>query len=99
MGKKSKAVVEDSRFTMPPAENDNEIQVKEEKMSEDELGNDDMCDEKTDFENNSVEVAKKKSKPGIVFLSTIPPKMNVKQIREYFSKFGAINRSFLQPGS
>ena len=39
----------------------------------------------------------KKNVAGIIYLSTIPPGMNVKAIREYFSQFGEINRTFLQP--
>ncbi|CAG7787117.1 unnamed protein product [Allacma fusca] len=47
--------------------------------------------------NNGNTLKKKVSKPGIVYLSTIPPKMNVTQIREYFGQFGDLHRSFLQP--
>lgn len=38
----------------------------------------------------------KKNKPGIVYLSTIPYHMTVKSVREYFSKYGEIDRLFLQ---
>lgn len=48
-------------------------------------------------ERNGLKKVKKESKPGIIYLSTVPPKMNVLQIREYFSAFGPINRSFMQP--
>uniref|UniRef100_A0A915J4S7 RRM domain-containing protein n=1 Tax=Romanomermis culicivorax TaxID=13658 RepID=A0A915J4S7_ROMCU len=36
------------------------------------------------------------SKPGIVYLSSIPYFMTVKSIRKYFAKYGAIDRVFLQ---
>lgn len=39
---------------------------------------------------------KKTGKKGIIYLSTIPPYMNVTQIREYFGQFGDIGRVFLQ---
>ena len=38
----------------------------------------------------------KRRKPGIVYLSTIPPNMNVAKIRQYFSSFGTLDRVFLQ---
>ncbi|XP_045621610.1 activator of basal transcription 1-like isoform X2 [Procambarus clarkii] len=37
----------------------------------------------------------KRRKPGIVYLSTIPPNMNVTKIREYFGRFGELDRVFL----
>lgn len=38
----------------------------------------------------------KRRKPGIVYLSTIPPNMNVSKVRDYFAKFGKIDRVYLQ---
>lgn len=40
---------------------------------------------------------KKKKKRGIIYLSTIPPYMNVAKIREIFSQYGEIGRIYLQP--
>lgn len=40
---------------------------------------------------------KKTRKRGIVYLSTIPPYMNVAKIREIFSEFGEVGRIYLQP--
>lgn len=40
---------------------------------------------------------KKKKIPGVVYLSYIPPKMNVKTVRSMLSKFGELGRIFLQP--
>lgn len=40
---------------------------------------------------------KKTKKRGIIFLSTIPPYMNVAKIREIFSEFGDVGRIYLQP--
>ncbi|KAG0710098.1 Activator of basal transcription 1 [Chionoecetes opilio] len=45
---------------------------------------------------HSMEERPKRRKPGIVYLSSIPPNMNVAKMREYFSKFGALDRMFLQ---
>ena len=36
-------------------------------------------------------------KAGVVYLSRIPTKMNVRIIREYLSKFGEVDRVFLEP--
>ena len=41
---------------------------------------------------------KKKEKiPGVIYLSRIPTKMNVKLIRDYFGNFGTVDRVFLEP--
>lgn len=39
---------------------------------------------------------KKEPKRGIIYLSSIPPYMNVTQIREYFGQFGTLGRVYLQ---
>lgn len=39
----------------------------------------------------------KKKKRGIIFLSTIPPYMNVAKVREIFSQYGEVGRIYLQP--
>lgn len=61
------------------------------------------CVDNTDsLDNNSdsSKVLKKKPKKrGIVFLSTIPPYMNVAKIREIFSKYGELGRIYLQPSA
>lgn len=61
------------------------------------------CKEDTDTLGNNSDseklVKKKKKKRGIVFLSTIPPYMNVAKIREIFSKYGDIGRIYLQPSA
>ena len=62
---------------------------------DEEIGDD--SDLETEISTKDKE--KRASKAGIIYLSTVPPGMNVKQIREYFSEFGEINRSFLQPES
>ncbi|XP_075992241.1 uncharacterized protein LOC142987394 [Anticarsia gemmatalis] len=57
----------------------------------------------SDGDNNSdsgKKLNKKKTrKRGIVFLSTIPPYMNVAKIREIFSEFGEVGRIYLQPSA
>ena len=40
---------------------------------------------------------KKKKEAGIIYLSRIPNRMNVKIIREYFGNFGQIDRIYLEP--
>lgn len=39
---------------------------------------------------------KKTRKRGIIYLSTIPPYMNVAKIREIFSQYGEVKRIYLQ---
>lgn len=58
-----------------------------------------MGDAEPLLSENDVEGEEKKPKrrkPGIVYLSSIPPNMNVSQIRQYFSNYGALDRVFLQ---
>ncbi|RZF43624.1 hypothetical protein LSTR_LSTR016950 [Laodelphax striatellus] len=40
---------------------------------------------------------KKKRKKGMIYLSTIPPFMNVTKITEIMSQYGKVGRVFLQP--
>ncbi|XP_077550257.1 activator of basal transcription 1-like [Haemaphysalis longicornis] len=48
-------------------------------------------------ETRKTKVKTKKKIPGVVYLSYIPPKMNVKTVRSMLSKFGELGRIFLQP--
>lgn len=58
------------------------------------------CADSLDNNSDSCKVVKKKTKKrGIVFLSTIPPYMNVAKIREIFSKYGEVGRIYLQPSA
>ena len=41
---------------------------------------------------------KNKKKPGIIYLSSIPPGFNVSCTIGFFSQFGKVGRVFLQPG-
>ncbi|XP_034831415.1 uncharacterized protein [Maniola hyperantus] len=54
-------------------------------------------------ENNIDDVSdsgqKKTRKRGIIYLSTIPPYMNVAKIREIFSQYGDVGRIYLQSSS
>ncbi|XP_041975228.1 pre-rRNA-processing protein esf2-like [Aricia agestis] len=50
-------------------------------------------------ESTTMNLKKKKKKRGIIYLSTIPPYMNVAKIREIFSQFGDIGRIYLQSSS
>ncbi|KAL7648052.1 UNVERIFIED_CONTAM: hypothetical protein RMT77_001669 [Armadillidium vulgare] len=38
----------------------------------------------------------KRRKPGILYLSTVPPRMNIPALRIYFGKFGQIGRVYFQ---
>lgn len=42
---------------------------------------------------------KKTRKRGIIYLSTIPPYMNVAKVREIFNQFGEVGRIYLQPSA
>uniref|UniRef100_A0A0K2UH24 Activator of basal transcription 1 n=1 Tax=Lepeophtheirus salmonis TaxID=72036 RepID=A0A0K2UH24_LEPSM len=50
-------------------------------------------------ENGKGRNGKKKKKPGIIYLSSIPHGFNVSRTTAYFSKFGQVGRVFLQPNS
>lgn len=39
----------------------------------------------------------KRKKPGIIYLSTLPPFMNISKLRQLLCKFGEIGRSYLVP--
>ncbi len=39
----------------------------------------------------------KEISPGIIYLSRIPTRMNVKTVRHIFAEYGEIGRIFLQP--
>lgn len=61
------------------------------RLSEDE----DLEDE--DLEDEEESKPKSRKKPGIVYLSSIPPGMNPQLIREFLGVHGEIGKSFLQP--
>jgi ESF2/ABP1 family protein len=71
-----------------------DVEIKEEPMDEEEDVKPDIAIKE---EEKKLDLSSKVSKAGIIYLSTIPPKMNVTQIREYFAAFGEVGRSFLQP--
>lgn len=60
---------------------------QEKPMSED----DSVKEKSSEIEKES------KKKPGVIFLSRVPTKMNVKIIREYMSQFGKVGRIYLEP--
>merc|ERR1712071_363633 len=70
---------------------DEEVEEMEEDGEED---GDEEEDE--DVEEEETEVVKKK-KPGLIYLSTIPPNMNVQVLRETFMAYGDVGRIYLQP--
>lgn len=55
---------------------------------------------KKNMENNSDnenDTEERKNIPGVLYLSRIPTRMNVKIIRDYFSNFGQVDRIYLEP--
>ena len=59
-----------------------------------------MIDCETNLTNSADEEiaeAKKQKKAGVIYLSRIPKKMNVRIIRDYFSQFGKVDRIYLEP--
>ncbi|CAG9581022.1 unnamed protein product [Danaus chrysippus] len=63
-----------------------------------ENGSDCETAEQSEDESQPKRVVNKKKpkKRGIIYLSTIPPYMNVAKIREIFSQFGDVGRIYLQ---
>ncbi|KPJ12164.1 Pre-rRNA-processing protein esf2 [Papilio machaon] len=60
------------------------------------------CDSSAENDGKNTEtniLQKKKKKRGIIYLSTIPPYMNVAKIREIFSQYGEVGRIYLQPST
>nr|XP_027232785.1 activator of basal transcription 1-like [Penaeus vannamei] len=53
----------------------------------------------TTLSDEDLEPPTKRRKPGIIYLSIIPPNMNVADVRDYFSNFGEVDRMFLQAGN
>ncbi|CAF0942835.1 unnamed protein product [Brachionus calyciflorus] len=56
-----------------------------------------LSDDNSDDEEAADNDDKNKSTAGVIYLSRIPTKMNVKIIREYFSNFGEVDRIYLEP--
>lgn len=72
-------------------------------MSEEEPEEEQLADEQGNGPNFDIEEqersapnTKKQPKRGIIYLSSLPPYMNVSQIREVFSEYGKIGRVYLQ---
>lgn len=59
------------------------------------------CDDSSERTADSSKIISKKKikKRGIIYLSTIPPYMNVAKIREIFSEYGDVGRIYLQSTS
>lgn len=53
--------------------------------------------EDEDLEDEEETKSKSRKKPGIVYLSSIPPGMNPQLVREFLGVHGEIGKSFLQP--
>ena len=77
-------------------EESEDSETEEEKEEEEEEGEEEEEDEECDEEEEEPPVPVKKKKAGIVYLSSIPPKMNVQLLRETLMPYGEIGRVFLQ---
>jgi len=77
-------------------EEESEDSETEEEKEEEEEGEEEEEDEECDEEEEEPPVPVKKKKAGIVYLSSIPPKMNVQLLRETLMPYGEIGRVFLQ---
>ena len=51
----------------------------------------------SDIEDLEPQLPKRKKKPGIIYLSSIPPGMNPQLLREYLGKHGDVGRMYLEP--
>ncbi len=67
-----------------------------EKEEEEEKVNEEINESKAEVVEKKLK-KKKKKVAGIVYLSSIPTKMNVKLIRDYFNDYGIVDRIYLQP--
>jgi len=74
-------------------------QEAEKIQSGEESDNEQVAEEEMEEDEEEPEEPVKKKKPGLIYLSTIPPKMNVQLIREALMPYGEIGRVFLQPRS
>lgn len=56
-----------------------------------------MAELDEDIAVNKSEKNKSSVRPGIIYLSRIPPYMKPLKVRQIFSKYGEVGRVFLQP--
>ncbi len=76
------------------------VKMEEDPQSDEEMENEqeELSDEGIDEEiEDEEEKPKRRKKPGIVYLSSIPPGMNPQLVREFLGIHGEIGKSFLQP--
>ena len=75
----------------------NEMKEEVEELKEEQVSVDENVPLLVDNEQGGEKKEKKKKEAGIIYLSRIPNRMNVKIIRDYFSQFGQIDRIYLEP--
>lgn len=83
----------------------NEKQIEKDQSNNGENVKDVKDDQMTDTKDDQEKVKSKNKKPikiddekrGIVYLSYIPPGLNVSVIRQIFSQFGDVERIYLEP--
>lgn len=75
------------------AEKINETSSIKKVKFDDKIDANDSAEDDVDNEEKN----KKEKKAGVIYLSRIPTKMNVRIIREYFSQYGEVDRIFLEP--
>lgn len=74
---------------------DEELEVKEQVTNSCDDG--ELSNEEDDFEDEESEKPKRKRKPGIVYLSSIPTGMNPQIVRDFLGVYGELGKSYLQP--
>ena len=76
-----------------------EVNTSDEEMEsgQEELSDEDIEEEIEDELEDEEEKPKRRKKPGIIYLSSIPPGMNPQLVREFLGVHGEIGKSFLQP--
>ena len=70
---------------------------RQEKENDDQVVKLDDQETKSDGQEDEKPAKKKEKTPGVIYLSRIPTKMNVKIIRDYLSLMGDVDRIYLEP--
>ena len=67
--------------------------ITDEDLADKDLADEDLADEDLADED----VKKSRSKPGVIYLSRVPPFMKPNKVRNIMSQYGEVGRIFLQP--
>ena len=74
-----------------------EVDEIEDSESEDDSDDDEEEGNEETSKNSLALLDPKAKKAGIIYLSRVPLRMNVKIVRDYMSRFGKVGRIFLEP--